>query len=176
MDHNFITELIKPYQGIIGNHYLPYKNHVHRVVNLALTIHQKPSEEDKMKIAIAGVFHDIGLWTANTFNYLDPSIEEAIKYLRSSGRDQWIEEVSLIINMHHKLSSYKGLFGQNIESFRRADLADVSKGLFRFGLSKKQLKQNFQMFPMEGFIKILMSMFFSNLLKHPLKPLPMLKK
>lgn len=176
MDHNLITELLKPYQSTIGKHYLPYKNHVHRVVNLALALHNKPTEEDKMKIAIAGVFHDIGLWTAKTFNYLNPSIEEAIKYLLSSGRDHWIEEVSLIINMHHKLSSYKGPFRQNVESFRRADLADVSKGLFRFGLSKEMLKENFKMFPMAGFMKILVGMFFSNLFKHPLRPLPMLKK
>ncbi|MGI9545279.1 MAG: HD domain-containing protein [Cyclobacteriaceae bacterium] len=176
MDRDFITELLKPYQSVIGKHYLPYKNHVHRVLNLALAIHKDPTEEDKMKIAIAGVFHDIGLWTAGTFNYLDPSIEEATKHLQISGRDHWIEEIEMIINMHHKLSSYKGAFRQNVECFRQADLVDVSRGLVRFGVSKEMLKENLRMFPMAGFIRILVHMFFTNLIKNPLKPLPMLKK
>jgi len=176
MDHDFITELLKPYQDVIGKHYPAYKNHVHRVVNLTLAIHQEATEEDKTKIAIAGVFHDIGLWTASTFDYLDPSIAEVSKYLQSNGRDHWIEEIVMIINMHHKLSSYQGPFQRNVEPFRQADLVDVSKGLVRFGVSKALLKENARRYPMAGFIGILVRMFFTNLIKHPFKPLPMLKK
>ncbi|WP_205945212.1 hypothetical protein [Pedobacter hiemivivus] len=42
---------------------------------------------------IAAVYHDIGIWTDRTIDYLDPSIVQANNYLREIGKAEWIEEI-----------------------------------------------------------------------------------
>jgi hypothetical protein len=37
------------------------------------------------KIAIAGVFHDLGIWTNKTFDYIAPSVVLAREYLAARG-------------------------------------------------------------------------------------------
>ena len=37
-------------------------------------------------MAIAAAFHDIGIWTAGTFDYLEPSVRVAAAYLTGTGR------------------------------------------------------------------------------------------
>ena len=34
------------------------------------------------KIAVAAVFHDIGIWSNKTFDYLEPSVALAREYLK----------------------------------------------------------------------------------------------
>ncbi len=174
--HLIINSLIEPYQERLGKNYLPYKNHVHRIANLAFEVKKNGTPDDKEKIAIAAVFHDIGMWTGQTFDYLDPSIVEASKYLRSAEKQDWEDEVMIIIEMHHKRTPYKGRFEENVEAFRKADLIDLSKGRIRFGISKETVRKNLEQYPMLGFRGIIWKAFFKNLLKHPLNPLPMFKK
>jgi uncharacterized membrane protein len=176
MNHNKIENLLSPYKEVIGSAYIPYKNHVHRIVNFTLELKDERKADDESKIAIAAVFHDIGMWTAHSFDYLEPSIAEATHYLRAQEKTEWIEEITLIIDMHHKLSVYTGKFADNVEAFRKADLIDLTKGLKRFGLSKDLLAENYMEFPMGSFRKIIVSNFFQNLWKHPSRPLPMFKK
>lgn len=176
MIHDKIDGLLFPYKEVIGLNYIPYKNHVHRIVNFTLELKEELKAEDETKIAIAAVFHDIGMWTAHSFDYLDPSIAEATEYLKAHGKTEWTEEITLIINMHHKLTKYEGKFADNVEPFRKADLIDLTKGLKHFDLSKALIAKNYAEFPMGSFRKTIVSKFFTNLLKHPSRPLPMFKK
>lgn len=176
MIDEFIEEVISPFEELLGKKYLPYKNHVHRISFLTMKLKRELKKDDEKKIAIAAVFHDIGIWTANTFDYLPPSIEAAKEYLLQNNLSKWSEEISLIIDMHHKRSVYRGKFADNVESFRRADLIDVTKGRQLFGLEKKLVKENYQRFPMLGFRGLIIRMFFKNLGKNLLNPLPMMKK
>lgn len=171
-----IDNMLLPYKETIGSHFLHYKNHVHRVVNFSLSLKNKFVDDDDIKIAIATVFHDIGMWTANTFDYLNPSIEEALNYLRKENKEEWSQEISLIIEMHHKRTAYNGKFADNVEAFRKADLIDLTKGLKKFGLSKQLIEKNYAKYPMGDFRKIITLKFVNNLFKNPLNPLPMFKK
>ena len=171
-----INQIIGPYQNKLGKDFQAYKNHVHRVAILTLKIQQKTEEEDERKIAIAAVYHDLGIWLENTFDYLDPSIEAARKYLKEHQLEAWEEEISLMINMHHKMSSYQGKYADLVEPFRKADLIDLSKGIIRFGLKRKFIKGNFQNYPMLGFRSIIFKRFLQRLRTHPFSPLPMMKK
>lgn len=171
-----IEELLLPYRGLIGSHYIHYKNHAHRVVNFALELKDEIKADDEEKMVIAAVFHDIGMWTANSFDYLNPSITEATIYLKELGKIEWVEEISLMIDMHHKSTKYYGAFAENVEAFRKADLIDLTKGLTRFSLSKNILSKYYEEFPMGNFRKIIVSKFMKNLLRNPLRPLPMFKK
>lgn len=176
MINQHIEKIISPYKNLIGKAYLPYKNHVHRIALLTLELKRNVENEDKEKIAIAAVHHDIGIWTAKTFDYLEPSIKTAKKYLIENNSEDWIDEISMIIEMHHKRSVYKGIFSDSVESFRRADLIDITKGKKDFGIDTNFLEKNYQNYPMMGFRGLIFKKFIKNLFLHPFNPLPMMKK
>ena len=62
------------------------------------------SAEEIEKVAIAAAFHDLGIWTDRTFDYLTPSAALARAYLAGSGRSEWIPEITETIFSHHKVS------------------------------------------------------------------------
>lgn len=172
--NNTIEKILLQFKSDLATDYCKYKNHVYRVfLNCLLTDTDKENEE---KYAIAAVFHDIGIWTNHTIDYLNPSMEQACLYLNKMHKNHWIAEITLMINWHHKISAYKGQYPNTVETFRRADWIDVSLGLINFGWDKKVIKENRRNFPNLGFHFFLINKIFLNLFKHPLNPLPMFKK
>lgn len=132
--------------------------------------------DNEEKYAIASVFHDIGIWTDNTFDYLEPSERQAKMYLRENGKEEWIDEITTMIHFHHKLTRYRGLHEKTVDIFRKADWIDVSLGLIAFGYDRQTIGQNRNNFPNRGFHFFLLKETSKNFLKHPLKPLPMFMK
>ena len=120
--------------------YDAYKAHVYRVVNFAraLTPHG-PDRDDKL--AIAAAFHDLAAF--DTLDYLVPSIEAQDAWLQETGRENWSDELALIVAEHHRLSRYGPTrpHAPLVEAFRRADLVDVSQGLIRFGIPNSYVKE-----------------------------------
>jgi len=110
-----------------------YKAHVYRVANFAraLTPHRPDRDE---KLAIAAAFHDLAAF--DTVDYLVPSIAAQDAWLQATGRENWSDELALIVAEHHRLSRYGPTrpHAALVEAFRRADLVDVSQGLIRFGI------------------------------------------
>jgi hypothetical protein len=43
------------------------------------------TDEERQKVAIAACYHDIGLWTARTMDYLPPSVPPAMECLKARG-------------------------------------------------------------------------------------------
>ena len=41
------------------------------------------------KIAVATAFHDLGIWTDGTFDYLQPSVRLASAYLAGAAKPEW---------------------------------------------------------------------------------------
>ena len=161
------------YKDSIGIDFLKYKNHVSRVFYNCLLMDKDPLNEEKY--AIAAVFHDIGIWTDHTIDYLDPSIEQAKSFLTKTGKKEWTEEISLMIYWHHKPRRYIGNHEETVENFRKADWIDVTFGFRKFGLGRKQLKSISKRFPNLGFHAFLLRKITRNFLIHPLRPLPMFK-
>ena len=129
-----------------------------------------------MKYAIASAFHDIGIWTDHTFDYLAPSIKQAKLYLAEIDKQEWIEEISSMIYWHHKISRYKGKYDTVVENFRKADWIDVSFGLKTYGFEHTKISENLKTFPNHGFHWFLLKQSLRYFIKKPLKPLPMFKK
>ena len=151
-----------------------YRNHAYRVANLCAAL-GPPDADRGEKIAIAAAMHDLGIWTADTFDYLGPSIELATTHLRSWGRPEWTAEITTMIREHHKISVYRGDTHSLVEPFRRADWVDVSRGLVTFGLSRTLLRQILAVWPSAGFHKRLVQLEFTRLRTHPWNPLPMMR-
>jgi hypothetical protein len=126
------------------------------------------------KIAVAAVFHDLGIWTDKTFDYIAPSVALARKHLAARRMPDWIPEIEAMIVNHHKIMPSRA--GQSlVESFRRADWIDVSRGLRRFGLPRTFIAAVNATWPNAGFHRRLVQLTIDRFWKHPLTPLPMVK-
>ncbi len=161
--------------SIIGPDLAAYRNHVYRVINLCFSLGSF-ADAEKEKIQIAACFHDIGIWTAGTLDYLAPSEADAAAYLRARGKEEWVAEVCAMIEMHHSLSSQTASAFPLTEPFRRADVADFSLGAVPMGISKQLIATLKNEFPNAGFHKRLAQLGSKWLLRHPLNPLPMFRR
>jgi hypothetical protein len=132
-------------------------------------------EEAVEKVAIATAFHDLGIWTDRTFDYLEPSVAVATAYLAESGRAAWIPEIAAMIREHHKITRYKGDPGWLVEDFRRADWIDVTLGALTFGTPRSLIREAQAAWPDAGFHRLLVRLELRHLGKHPLNPLPVLR-
>lgn len=176
MDQSYaITEkLLSRFAHTIGEDYGRYRNHVNRVFSFCILMDD--DTDNIQKYAIAAVYHDIGIWTNKTIDYLEPSIAQMKGYLIESNKQEWMEEIMLMIHWHHKITPYRGKFSKTVEIFRKADWIDVSLGTLRYEVKSQELKELKTQFPNLGFHWFLIRQIAKNLLRHPLNPLPMFTK
>lgn len=167
-----IQELLEPYREELGEDYNAYLNHCIRVSHFCIAFEKGTLSIEKINIASA--FHDLGIWTNNTFDYLKPSEDLACAYLRSIGKDDWIPEIVSMIENHHKITSYSANITWLTEIFRKADWIDVSLGRLRFGLSRKLIK-DVRSIPNVGFHKKLTILTLKRIVSRPFNPLPMFR-
>jgi hypothetical protein len=169
-----LDALLNVHAAELGGDFTAYRNHTYRVVNLCVVLSSDDSER-LQKISIAAAFHDIGIWTDRTFDYLKPSVRLASAHLAHSGRAEWTPEITEMILEHHKISSSRSDPHWLVEPFRRADWVDVSRGLITFGLSRKFLGEILSAWPGAGFHKRLVQLSLERLRTHPWSPLPMVR-
>jgi len=164
-------EIIAAFATELGGDFTAYRNHVCRGLNFFAALSGEVSPPPAVLIAAA--FHDLGIWTHHTLDYLPPSIELAGTYLRENGLLALEPEVRAIIHEHHKVFPYKGPHAATAERFRQADLIDLSVGTFRFGLSRAFVRAVRGAFPNAGFHRRLVALTAQRLPHHPLNLLPM---
>ena len=172
--NDLIEEILASWKDRIGDDYLGYRGHVYRMFNFCLALHPC-SEEERTKLAIAACFHDIGLWSAHTVDYIPPSVAEVTRYLSETGRQIWSDEVGLMVEMHHKVSTYKTNRYPLVELFRKGDLVDFSRGFFRFGIPRAYVRDVKKAIPNNGFHRFLMKGAREWFAKHPFSPPPFMK-
>jgi len=158
----------------LGTDFVGYRNHAYRVLNLCLAL-QPASVKALERLAVSAAYHDLGIWTDRTFDYLGPSVRVAAAHLRAVDKESWIPEISETILQHHKLSKYAPPERSLVEVFRRADWIDVSRGLLTFGLPRAFLRDLAAVWPSAGFHKRLLQLELARLRTHPWNPLPMLR-
>ena len=129
-----IDEVLQDHASDLGHDFIAYRNHAYRVLNLCAVIVKGGVELEKL--AVATVFHDLGIWTNKTFDYIAPSIALAREYLTGHGRVAWIAGVEGMIADHHKITPSHAHHDSLMEPFRRADWIDVTRGLRTFGVSR----------------------------------------
>lgn len=147
-----LENILDKWKSEIGDDYPAYVNHVYRMAHFCFGLHN-PNDEERKKIIIAGCFHDLGIWSDRTLDYIPPSIDRAEVYLEENNLEQWAAEIRLMIDMHHKVRKYKNDRYPLVEAFRRADLVDVSSGMLKFGLPKTYIEKVKEQFPNSGFHK-----------------------
>ena len=167
-----LDALLERHADALGADYAAYRNHSYRVANFHFLL---DADGDLDKLAIAAAYHDLGIWTAGTFDYLAPSIALATAYLDEIGKAEWGGEVAAMIDNHHKLTRCHADVPASAETFRRADWIDVSLGHLRFGLARCAVVDVLRLFPNAGFHRLLARLSLRRLVRHPLRPLPMFR-
>jgi hypothetical protein len=168
-----IDGVLDGHASALGNDFVAYRNHVYRDVNLCVAIVGGRGALEK--IATAAVFHDLGIWTERTFDYIAPSIALAREYLAAHGRTDWITEISTMIADHHKITPSTANPKSLVEPFRQADWIDVTGGLRSFGIPRRFVARLFATWPDAGFHWRLVQLELHWLRTHPLTPLPMVR-
>jgi len=166
-----VESILVAYAEALGPDFSGYRNHVLRVLGCYAALGGEPSEQ----LVIAAAFHDLGIWAAATFDYLAPSVALALEHLASSGLADHAAEVEAVIVNHHKLRRYRGPFERTVELFRRADLIDVSLGLIRFGVVRQEVRAVRASLGNAGFHRRLLELTMREFVRHPLRPLPMIR-
>jgi hypothetical protein len=169
-----LNELLEGYRPVLGADYDAYRNHCMRVFNFCSALAGESGAVEN-KIAIAAAFHDLGIWTESTFDYLAPSQLLALRYLEKSFKASWSKEIDAMISEHHKLTRYQTNPSWLVEPFRKADLIDLSGGLIRFRLPDDFVSDVLDAYPNAGFHKILGRLALKRLKTNPFSPLPMMK-
>jgi len=164
-------DILNRWKRELGGDEVAYRNHVYRVVHFCSRFREGDAN-DREKVVIAACFHDLGIWTSRTFDYIPPSIALAMTYLREEGLELWSVEIESMIAQHHKLTSHRDPL---VESFRRSDFTDVSLGLVKFGLPRSYVREVKAQFPNAGFHKRLVQLAGGWWVRHPFRPLPVLK-
>jgi hypothetical protein len=169
-----VEEILATWKTEIGQDYLGYKNHVYRMINFCFALHDCNAEA-RQKVIIAGCFHDLGIWSNDTFDYLSPSVALAKEYLQQNTLQPWSPEIELMIDLHHKLRQYRDERYPLVEVFRKGDLVDFSLGIVKCGLPASYVKSVQSRFPNLGFHRRLVQLELQWLPKHPFNPVPVLK-
>lgn len=164
--------IVLGFADALGGDLPAYRNHLHRVLNYYLVL-AGGEHEGSSTVLIAAAFHDLGIWVDGTFDYLGPSRRLAREHLTTNGLEGMAPEVEAIIEHHHKLTPYRGPFAATVETFRRADLVDVSGGAIRSGVPRAFVRVVKAAFPNAGFHRRLIALTMREALRNPLRPLPM---
>jgi hypothetical protein len=170
----FVDEVIEGFARALGRDRVAYRNHVTRVLNFYRVIAGGDGELPR-QVLVAAAFHDLGIWTARTFDYLAPSVSLAREYLAGAGLDALAPEVEAIVVWHHKLTPYRGEHAATVEAFRRADLVDVSLGALRSGVPRPFVRAVRAALPNAGFHRRLAALTARQLRRAPLRPLPVMR-
>ena len=97
-----LDALLAAHAGSLGEDATGYRHHAYRVANFYWLL--APGDADALeKLSIAVAFHDLGIWTAGTFDYLPPSRVLARDYLHQTGKAAWMVDVDAMIECHHKV-------------------------------------------------------------------------
>lgn len=170
-----LDALLDENAALLGADRTAYRNHNYRVANFCIALMGGANAEELEKIGIALYFHDIGVWTHQTLDYLEPSREFAAEYLAKTGKTAWSAEIEAMVVEHHKIRSAGASAGSLVEPFRKADWMDVMLGMIRFGLPRSFVKNVQAAFPNAGFHKLLVKATGKQLAKNPLNPMPMMR-
>jgi hypothetical protein len=167
-EHPIVEAVLDRYRDELGQQLLPYRNHVYRCITYHQLLIDGPIPDFA---ALAWVTHDLGIWTAGTFDYLGPSADLASLHADEFGITD-VRQARMLITEHHRL---RPADDRMTDTFRRADLVDVSRGFIASRIGRPQVHAVVAQLPYSGFHAFLARGLTGYAARHPLRPLPMLR-
>ena len=171
--HPIVDAVLDRHRNALGHDLSAYRNHVYRCI----AYHQLLlgfSIPDAA--ALAWATHDLGIWTAGTFDYLMPSADLAAAYADEFGIAD-VDQLRALVTEHHRLRPLRDDDNDKrvTETFRQADLIDVSHGVLRRGIGRAAVRAVVEQLPYNGFHAFLAKGLTGYAVRHPLRPLPMMR-
>ena len=166
-----VEQILSDWQLALAQDYRAYRNHVYRVIHFTRLFTPVDETQDQ-QLQIAACFHDLGIWSDATFDYLGPSARRASDYLIQHQLSHWLAPVSAMIEDHHKITASPHPLAN---AFRKADWLEVTHGYLSFGLPRQRIAEIQQAFPNAGFHRLLVRLSLKQLLTRPWSPLPMMR-
>lgn len=166
--HPIVDAVLEQHAAELGAHAEPYRNHVYRGLNYQQLL---LGESLPDTAALAWAVHDLGVWTAGTFDYLAPSAALGVDAAPGFGIDASDAVRDMVIE-HHRL---RRCANRLTETFRLADRMDVSRGVLRGPVPASAVKAIVRQYPYRGFHGIVLRGGLAHALRHPLNPLPMVR-
>jgi hypothetical protein len=166
--HPVVDAALQRYADALGGDLPAYRNHVYRGLTYHRALCGAPLPD---WAALAWAVHDLGIWTAGTFDYLGPSCDLASSLAGEFGVTE-VGYARTLIAEHHKL---RAVGDPMSETFRIADRIDVSRGLLTAPLPRSFVKRVVQELPYLGFHAFLVRGLAGHAGTHPRRPLPMLR-
>jgi hypothetical protein len=167
-EHPIVETLLNRYRPELGGDLRAYRNHVYRGLNYHQRLFGGPVPDFAV---LAWTAHDLGIWTAGTFDYLAPSADLAAAHAQEFGIDN-VDDVRGLIVEHHRLRASRDRMA---ETFRIADRIDVSRGLLRDRVGRADIRSVVAELPYCGFHAFLAKGLLGYAAGHPLRPFPMLR-
>jgi hypothetical protein len=170
-----LDDILEPYRAGLGRGYRGYRNHAFRMLNFGRYLtDDEPARDDRF--AIMGAFHDLPFFLDGNLDYLGRAADWARDYLVGMGRADWDPEMRLMIENHHKVRRYRGPSAAMVEAMRKADWIDVSFAMVRFGIPRSFIREVSEAFPInDAYIHVAMPMIGRYAIRHPRRPLPMMR-
>lgn len=166
--HPIVDAVLERYRGELGGSYVAYRNHVLRAMNYqGMLLGESVSDAG----ALAWAIHDLGVWTAGTWDYLEPSAELAEVHAAEFGVTD-VEAVRRMVLDHHRVRRVED---KVVETFRIADRIDATRGLWHRPLSRADVDSAVAQLPYAGFHTYLARRGITYAVAHPLRPLPMVR-
>jgi hypothetical protein len=146
-----VEKHLSRFKNVIGEDYEGYKGHIYRV--LTYTLHfLSGNEENRDLIALALVYHDIALWTDSTLAYIEPSVAQFEKRMKSFNLSSKQENlVRNLIYWHHKTTPYHGTDEEIVNALIKSDLLDASYGFITNGMPRGNINKVMSAIPEAGF-------------------------
>jgi hypothetical protein len=166
--HPIVDAVLDRHRDALGEDVSAYRNHVYRCITYHQLLLGFPIPDGA---ALAWATHDLGIWTAGSLDYLEPSADLAASYAAEFGITD-IDAVRALITEHHRL---RPVDDRVTETFRQADLIDVSHGVLRRGIGRSAVRATVEQLPYNGFHAFLAKGLTGYAVRHPLRPLPMMR-
>lgn len=170
-----VESRLLPWRAAMGADHDRYVSHVLRVLHFSQALAPADFAAHEHGVVAAAAFHDLGLWSHVTLDYLEPSARLCLEDTASPDGAGEQALITALIQNHHKLLPYRGPDRELVEAFRKADLADLSLGLMRGGIGRRLVRAVRQRLPGLGFHRMLGRRFAGWAARHPTRPAPMLK-
>lgn len=177
--HPVLDRVLQEHQSALGEDFVAYRNHCLRVLSFAAHFLRENATESAVHLMAYGLaYHDLGLWVDKELDYLQPSLRRMqqetsdrmhetdemfdmeSKILQSFNNAQDLATIQEIILQHHKYTSWKAPENamadeQIVNAVRKADWADATMGVIRFGLTAGHIEAAYSTIPPANFHGIL---------------------
>ena len=169
--HPVIDSVLDRHRDAIGDSFATYRNHTLRGLNYQTLLLARLGGQVSDAQALAWAVHDLGIWTAGTFDYLQPSADLLSRYAAEFGISDVAQAEATVLE-HHRI---RGIADVEVDTFRRADRVDVTRGLWRGAIDRKDVAGVVSALPYLGFHKFLAAGLMRHAVSHPRRPAPMLR-